>query len=134
MSDVQKRRAERKAAAEVARAEQYEKDLEKLNELEEQLGDGRVVELRLPAHVPGLPTIVVVKTPSALAFKRFRDQARAKASRPGEALDLLADTCVAFPDAETYKRVCEAFPGTHDCVGQAAVKLAEAQSGDEGKG
>ncbi len=134
IADIEARRAARKAAAAEAQAEQYCKDLEALDALEAEHGDGRVASLKMPAFLPGVPTLCVVSTPTESAFRRFRDMARRNQGKdPGAALDLLASTCVAYPDKETYAKLCAAFPGTHDCVGAAAVKLAEARAADEGK-
>ena len=134
IEDIQAKRAARKAAAATAREAQYEKDLEALDAAEEAHGDDRVTVLDLPAHVPGLPTLVIVKTPESKYFKRFRDMARKRRDEPGAAVDLLAGFCVEYPSEEIYKKVCDAFPGTHDCVGAAAVKLAEAKDTAAGKG
>jgi hypothetical protein len=133
VAEIQARRAARKAAAAEAREKQLEIDLEALDMAEVEHGDGRVLSLELPAHVDGLPTMVVVHTPEPKYFSRFRDMARKQHSKPGAALDMLASMCVAYPADDVYKRVCEAFPGTHDAVGAAAIKLAEAKESDSGK-
>lgn len=137
VEEIEAARATRREAAKAARDEQRLKDLEALDALELEHGDGRVKDLDLPAFVAGLPTLVVVRTPQATEYKRFRDQQRragGKGEESGKSMDLLATTCVAYPDPETYKRVCDAFPGTHDAAGLAAIKLAEAKGAAEGKG
>jgi len=135
IAELEARRTERKAAATRAREEQYAQDLEALDALETELGDGAVSPIDLAAHSAGLPTMVVVRTPSALHFKRFRDMVRrAKDGNTGAATDLLADVSVAYPDPDTYARVREAFPGVHDSVGVVAIRLAQGQATNEGKG
>jgi len=136
IEEIQARRAARKAAHEAARVAQAERDLEALDALEVEHGDGRVAQLDLPSYVDGLPTTVLVRIPSGIEYKRFRDQVRRAKSQVdvGAAQDLLASVCVVYPDAATYERVREAFPGTHDSAAIAAIKLADAQRRDEGKG
>jgi hypothetical protein len=130
---IEARRAERKASTQTARDEQYEKDLVRVDELEAELGDDRVSILTTPSFVVGLPTLVVVSTPAPLAFKRFRQMVR-KAGQNIEAIgaarDLLASTCVAYPDDVTYARMKEAWPSVHDNVGLAATDLGELEGKD----
>jgi hypothetical protein len=130
---IEARRAERKKAIAKSRAEQYEKDLERVDALEQEHGDDRVAVLKMPSFVAGLPTVVVVKTPSAPVFRRFRDMVRKSKQNPdsiGAAQELLATSCIAYPDAETYKRMQEQWPSIHDNAGLEAIRLGEA----EGKG
>jgi len=133
IAELEARRATRREVNDKARTEQYAKDLEALDRLEEEHGDGRVSALKMPSYVPGLPTFVVVNTPSASYFNRFRSMVRnanGKAQAQGEAKDLLASSCVLYPDAETYARMKEAWPSTHDNVGMEAIRLGEAGGKD----
>lgn len=130
---LEAKRAERKAATEKAREAQYAQDLEWLDGLEVEHGDGRVTALRMSSYVPGLPTLVVVKAPEPSYFARFRQQVRKAGQRVeaiGDAKDMLATACLAYPDAEVYGRMCEAWASLHDAVGVEAIRLAET----EGKG
>jgi hypothetical protein len=136
LADLEKRRADRKAAAKAAHDAQYLTDLGALDKLEQEHGDGRVSALKLPAYSPGLPVMVVVATPSEPAFRRFRDQvrkAKGAGDKSGDAMDMLARSCVAYPEMAIYSQMCAVCPGLHDSVGARAVKLAEAQADDEGK-
>jgi hypothetical protein len=137
VKEIEERRAARKAAAEKAREEQYAKDLEALDELEQEHGDGKVVQLDLPAFTVGLPTMVVVRTPTDVEHRRYRDMVRrskGKGDEIGKATDLLADVCRVYPDDDTYEAVRKAHPGVHDSIAVQAIKLAEARTAEEGKG
>lgn len=134
IAEIQERRAKRREATAKAREEQYEKDLEEVDKLEEELGPDRVAVLETPSYVAGLPTLVVVKTPSAPVFGRFRsmiqkanDGAKKNTQAMGTAQELLADSSIAFPDAETYKRMQGEWPSLHDSVGVEAIRLGEAR-------
>ena len=136
IEEIEQRRAARKAGVSAARDAQYLIDLEALDALEEEHGDGKVAQLNLPNFTPGLPTMIVVRTPEPRYYKRFEDMVRkAKdADATGRASDMLADCCVVYPDAATYVRVREAYPAVRGPIGHAAVTLAQARAADEGKG
>jgi hypothetical protein len=137
VEEIQAARAARKASNEAARVEQYAKDLDALDALEVEHGDGRVCELSLPAYRPGLPTLVVVVCPAPDYYKRFQEmvrRAKGEGSKLGPAADLLADHCVAYPAKDVYAEVRKAFPGVHDSVAAAAAELSQAKGRDEGKG
>lgn len=128
--EIEERRAKRKEAIAKNREAQYLRDLEQVDRLETELGDDRVKVLHTPSFVAGLPTLVVVKTPSAPHFNRFRQMvrnAKEKSQKIGEAKDMLASTCVAYPEDEVYKRMCEEWPSIHDNVGIEAIALGEAE-------
>lgn len=130
IEEIEERRRVRKEARVLAREEQYAKDLEQVDKLEEELGDDRVAVLETASYVAGLPVVVVVKTPSAAIFNRFRQMVR-KANKSMEAMgaaqELLADSCIAYPEADTYKRMKEEWPSIHDSVGVEAIRLGEAK-------
>lgn len=124
------KRADRKVATEAARLEQYAKDLERVDELETEHGDGRIGVLKMPSFVAGLPTLVAVLTPSQIIFHRFRQMVRkgaGDAEKLGAAKDLLAASCVGYPDEETYGRMKQSWPSIHDNVGIEAIRLGEAE-------
>lgn len=133
IKEIEERRAKRKEAHEAERAAQYALDLEALDALEVEHGDGRVSSLTPESFVPGLPTFAVVRVPSALEMKRFRDKVRRDPKSTGEGLDELAAVCIVYPDRETYERMRVAFPGMHDSIANRAVKLAEAKTEAEKK-
>jgi hypothetical protein len=131
--ELEARRATRKETTAKAREEQYVKDLERVDEIETEHGDDRVAVLKVPSFVAGLPTLVVVSTPQPLVFKRFRQMVRKAASNTeamGAAKDLLASSCIAYPDEVTYARMKDSWPSIHDNVGVEAIRLGET----EGKG
>jgi hypothetical protein len=133
IEEIEARRAERKATRVQARQEQYAKDIVEIDRLEAELGDDRVAVLKMPSFVPGLPTVVVVKTPSKPHMNRFREMAqKAKDNRVaiGEAAAMLASSCIAFPEKEVYERMREEWPAIHDNAGIEAIRMGEA----EGKG
>jgi len=130
---IEARRTERKAAIAKARAEQWAKDLVRVDALEQELGDDRVHVLKMPSFVAGLPTVVVVKTPSKPHFERFRQMVRKSKGDSiaiGTAQEMLGETCVAYPEKEVYERMRAEWPAIHDNVGLEAIRLGEA----EGKG
>jgi hypothetical protein len=133
IAEIEARRAARKAGTAKAREVQYAKDIARADELEEEHGDDRVAVLKMPSYVPELPTLVVVSTPSPGVFNRFRQMVR-KAGQNTEAIgaakDLLASSCILYPDADTYGRMKESWPSIHDNVGVEAIRLGES----EGKG
>jgi|SRR6185295_18233678 len=130
---IEAKRAARKEATAKARDDQYAKDLERVDELETEHGDDQVGVLKLPSYEPGLPTLVVVRTPAPAIFNRFRQMVR-KAGKNTEAMgaakDLLASSCVAYPDEETYGRMKEVWPSIHDNVGIEAIRLSESEGKD----
>lgn len=128
IAELEATRAERKAAVAAARAEQYAKDLIEVNRIEEEHGDGRVAIMKMPSFRDGLPTLVIVRTPQPLVYKRFRQQitnASDDAPRRAEAMELLATSCIVYPDKETYAKMREAWPAIHDGAGVEAVKLGQ---------
>lgn len=134
--EYEKRRAERAASKEADRAAQLAVDLDALMALEDEHGEGRVYRHDLPAYVPGLPTMVIARTPTPAEYKRFRDMMRkAKtASEQGAAIDLLAAPCRVYPDAEAYDKLLARFPGLGDSLAKPILKLAEGSKEEQGKG
>lgn len=134
---IQAKRAARKAEAAKAREEQYEKDLVALDALEMELGDDRVRALEMPAHIAGLPVMVVVSCPSKDYYKKFQDmvrRAKGDLSKTAPASEQLADVCIAYPAKDVYAQLRAEFPGIHDQVANAAADLARAKDDAEGKG
>ncbi len=137
VEEIEARRAERKAAAEKARAEQYERDLEAVDELEAKSGSELNISLRVTNFVPGVPCLVGVRAPSELEYKRFFQSVNRAGNADAKmaAFEQLAKTCWAYPDNEdSRKAMLGANPGLLANVGNLATKLAELQSDAEGKG
>ncbi len=131
--EIEAKRAARKEAIAKARADQYAKDLVHIDELEVEHGDDRVGILKTPSFVEGLPTVVVVRTPAPSVFKRYRQMVRragTKYEAIGEARDMMAAECVAYPDKDTYERMKESWPSIHDNVGTEAARLGESEGKD----
>lgn len=140
LEKLEEQRAARKAASAKARAAQRIEDLKAFYALEEELGDDCVKALDAPGYKAGLPTLVVVKTPSSGQYKRFQDQLSAAAQKQNakgkrEAQDLFAESCLAYPkEPEKRAALVEAFPALLVTVAIAANALAEFKSDEEGKG
>ena len=134
--EYEARKAARKASADEARKAQLAIDLDALFALEEEHGDGMVKRLDLSAYFEGLPTLVAVRAPKPVEYKRFRDMIRKAKDKEaqGKAADLLGTVCRAYPDADTYAKILERFPGVQDTVFKAAAELGDATIADEGKG
>ena len=138
LKEIEERRAARKAEAKKARAEQYAKDLEALDALEQEHGDESVAALEVSGFVKGLPSIVVVKSPGGTPlYKRYTDMVRKAGKNPeglGKAQELLGEACIVYPsDDETRKAMFDAFPGTKVSAYVRAIKFVELESADEKK-
>lgn len=139
VQSVEERRLHRREQLRQQRDAQYARDLEALDAAELEHGASRVTQIELP-FVPGLPTMVIVRAPKAVEYKRYRDMTRnatqgfgVNGQKTGNAADLLADVCVIYPEAKIYAEVKEAVPGVHDNAFQAAHQLAEGKAVQEGK-
>lgn len=137
VEEIEAARAERKAKLAAAKAEQFAADLEALDALELEHGDDKVRRVDLNAWAPGVPTFVVVRMPSPIEFRRYQDQVKTQGNgKPGDvvrATHAVADACIVYPDADTYKRVREASPGVHVIAGTTAVDMCAAKAAEEGK-
>lgn len=139
LEEIEKRRAERKSALAVKKEEQKVKDLEALDALEIEHGDGSVCALQVEGYREGIPTMVVLKAPSQVEYKRFTDMiARASVknstSARVDAQHLIGKTCWLYPEKEEQTKMLEAFPGLLLAIALKATQLAEATQVEEGKG
>lgn len=137
VEEIEERRAQRKAAAEKARAEQYEKDLEAIDDLEVKNGYELNISLRVSNFVAGAPSLVGVRAPSELEYKRFFQSINRAGNADAKmaAHEQLAKTCWVYPEDEAARKtMCGANPGLLAGVGNLANKLAEMQSEEMGKG
>lgn len=138
LAEIEARRADRKAALAEQRDEQRATDLTALDELEASLGDNSVASIDVP-FTPGLPTLAACRKPTPAEMKRYRHQTKIK-KIDGEMPDmagpaeLVADSCLKYPDEATFKKMCEERPGIKVQLGLVALKLASAESAAEGKG
>ena len=137
LEEIEARRAARKAAAADAKAAQYALDMEAIDALEIEHVDDFVAAMKTPGHKPGLPVVCAVKAPSEAYYKRFCQMVRKAGNNleaRGAALDLLAESCWAYPDdAETKKALMSAFPGLLSSIGVKATELVELKAAEEGK-
>ena len=136
---IEARRAARREATAAAKAVQYAADMAVLDKLEERFGEGQIKALHVPTFVAGLPTMVIIKSPSGTpSYKRFCDMVREAKGHPGAinaAGELLARTCIAYPeDAPTLKVMVEAFPNMLNDAANAAASFVQLQAESEKKG
>src|SRR4051812_18130236 len=99
VEEIEARRAQRKADAEKGRAAQYEKDLEAVDALETEHGYVLDISLRVANFAPGVPSLVGVRAPSELEYKRFFQSINraGNADAKMQAHEQLAKTCWAYP-------------------------------------
>lgn len=139
IEEVEAKRAARKAELSGARDTQLAVDLEALDALECEHGDGKVERLNVDRFVPGHPTFIVLRAPSSALYKRFCDQVSraAKNNDPGArraAENALGESCWIYPAEAERKAMLEEFPGLLLSVAIRAAKLVEASEAEEGKG
>jgi hypothetical protein len=140
IEQIEAERAARKAELATQRAEQRATDLEALNALEIEHGDGAVVALDLSRFVPGLPTCAIVKAPEVNYYKRFTQKvvsaSERKASKDSQvAVEEFGRACWVYPkDDAARSAMQESFPGLLASIAVAAQRLADAKAADEGKG
>ena len=130
LEEIEARRAARKTALEAQRREQLAQDLEALDQLEVEHGDHAVVRVDLQRYEPGLPTMVVMRLPKPIEFKRYQDQCKKDVTA---ATNLIGDVCRLYPDEDTYKRMRSTFTGVHVMAAVAAINAASAKEQQEGK-
>jgi hypothetical protein len=142
LAEAAAKRAERKAKAQKEADAALAVDLEALDSLEQEHGDSNVAAVRV-GYTPGLSQLAIVKCPPPKYLKRFRDRvkpgqkdARNRDVTPDAAAasEEIAASCLLYPSADVYARMCEARPGLAAQLGAEAVKLAVGAEESEGKG
>jgi hypothetical protein len=131
---IEEKRAARKAELSADESEQHVTDLEAIDALEVQHGDSNVHVLRVP-FTPGLPVLVAVRAPKPPEVKRFR--ARVKSEDKDQAIhaaEELGESCVIYPDRETFAQLLKERPNLNVDCGTKALSLVVAKSDSEGKG
>lgn len=140
-AEIEKIRADRAAQTDKLRKAQRLIDMRALVELECQHGDTNIDKVPVP-FVPGLPTMVIVRTANKAELSKYRHEAKPKkqddaiTSRMADAGEVIADLengPMIYPDRATFVKICEARPGVKASVGGAAVRLATSHEQDEGK-
>lgn len=109
-------------------------DLEALDELEEKLGIHAVRSVQTGA-APPLPGLVVVGMPKQ-EFKYWQDvvaNPKAKFSEKNEAVRVLTDAAILYPDSETYQKIVDKHPGVPTSVHVETIKLAGLAVEEQGK-
>jgi hypothetical protein len=131
ITELEQRRADRKKANDAKRDAQLVSDLEAIEELEIELGEGSIAIVEIPEHTPGCVTLVAARAPNSAEVKRYRFMASDKPGKrneviPGDAVgaaEQLAETCLKYPDAEAFEKVCAERPGLKAQLGTFAVQL-----------
>lgn len=141
------RKAARIKAIEEAHAEQLAKDLERLDQLEEEHGYERVVRVNLNGWQPGhgAATFVVARLPmtSEIVYKKFQQQIQIPvksaqdAKRADQASDQLGEACMVYPDRKTepelYKATTELAAGIIGHLAAEVVRAVQGKAAEEGK-
>lgn len=136
LSQVLEARAARKAKAAEARNAQFALDLEAIDQLEIEHGDGNIAFLEVP-FTDGLPVLVACRTPKPAEMKRYRSRLDVKPGKKPDtvaAAEELASVVRVYPDPEVYAELCAARPGVHVQLGVKSLELATASEAEEGKG
>lgn len=141
LAEIEARRAARKAGLAAQRADQRLRDMEAVDALEVELGDGAVVLLEIDDEgrrfVPGLTTLVAMRLPTKPEMKRYQDMIKGRGEKTGDPLEaarVLADVIRRYPETELYAKVCETFTGVHMNAAVAAIKASQGKTAEEGKG
>lgn len=140
IQEIEERRAARKAELAAKKAAQAATDLEALDALEVEHGDDSVAAIEVGRYVENLPTMAVIRAPSAAEYKRFSDQIaksvqKDNAQQRREAAAMLAASIVVYPaDAGARASLFDAFPGLVNSIVIEATKLVEGKAREEGKG
>ncbi len=138
LEEIEARRAARRASDADARAVQHLADMTELDALEEKHGAGQVKALHVPTYSKGLPTLIVVKSPSGDgSYKRFADKVRdAKGHQQmiAAAGEVLARACIVYPtDAGVVALMVDAFPNLLNDAANAAAGFVQLHAEAEKK-
>lgn len=139
VEEIEKRRAERRAQHDKARAEQEAADLEAIDALENERGEP-LHTMTANGFKPGVSVKIAFRAPSAVEYKRYCDLV-GKAQQVGDPLarrkaqEMLAAACWLYPapDSDGRKSMLDAFPGVLISLSIEAAKVAELRAEDEGK-
>ena len=137
LAEVEKRRADRREAADKAREAQEVTDLEAIEALE--AGGAMLHTMTAPRHVPGVVMKIGFRAPTAGEYKRYLDTIGAASQRQDHkgrtaALTTLAASCLVYPAADERAALLAEFPGTLVSLALEAAKIAELRAEEEGKG
>ncbi len=135
---LERQRAQRRADNSAKERAQYAEDLRAVDAIEATT-DGPFATVKVGRYQHGHPTLVFLRKPSALEYKRFGQTSRRahddrKIEGKQRALEDLGAVCTLYPAEDAAKALWSAFPGLLQVVGQAAAALAEGSREEEGKG
>jgi hypothetical protein len=129
---IQEKRALRRALEAEALEVQLAVDYEAIDALEETHGSSNIA-VRLVDYVPELPAAVVVRTPTGVELKRYRDRLREANPDAVKAAEEVGQACRVYPAADVFAALLAKRPALLVQMGTAAIKLASARAEDEGK-
>lgn len=131
------RRAKRKAAAAEARNAQLVIDTNAIADIEELRGDASVRAIDVPHHA-GLVAKIAVRCPEDFEIKRYRVRTKVqKDGKPGDqifASEEIGESCLVYPSAEQFAKLCAVLPGIKGQCGMEAVNLSVGEAEKTGKG
>lgn len=140
IEEIQERRRARKAELNTQRLAQYAVDLEQLDELELEHGDGNLVihhisdDEGVPTrYIPGCTTIAIFRLPKRMEMKRYQDMCRKEKSDKVAAANMVATACRLYPDKDGYNHLLEVYPGIHTTAAIGVLNAASGVADEEGK-
>lgn len=131
IAEIELRRTNRKKVNDAKRDEQRVLDLEAIEQLEIEFGEGSIIILEIQEFTPGCVTLVAARAPNTAEMKRYRYMASDKPGKrnevipgdPASAAEQVAETCLKYPDLESFEKVCGVRPGLRAQLGGHAVEL-----------
>ena len=137
LDEIQARRAQRKAQARLLIEEQRAADYEAVDALECEHGDHNVTVVEVEHPLPGLPTLFALRCPRPSEVKRW--QSRMKKGKNGSepdgiaAAEEIATPCILYPDKDVAEEIFRARYALKLQLGQAALKIHDANIEAQGK-
>jgi hypothetical protein len=137
IEEIQKKRADRKAALADQELAQRALDLEAVDALEVQHGDSNIDVVDV-AYTPGLPTCFAVRVPTDPEMRRYKSRLKGIANSKDvdaiAAAEELGESCLVYPAADVREQMKAARSGALSICGTAALKLCQGRLSSEGKG
>lgn len=136
--EIERSRADRRAAQEQARADQETADLVAIDAMESEQGQS-LHTMTANGYKPGVPLKIAFRAPTAPEYKRYCDMV-GKAQGKGDhverrrAQEMMAECCLMYPSqGEARTAMLAAFPGVLISLAIEAAKVAELRAEDEAK-
>lgn len=136
--EIEKRRAERAAAHDKARAAQELKDLEAIDAYEAASGEP-LYTMTANGFKAGAAVKIAFRAPSPVEYKRFCDMVGKAMAKDDplarrKAQEMLAETCIVYPlEGDERKKTLEAHPGVLISLAIECAKVVELRNEEEGK-